>query len=163
MRPNLPSVLFSLLAFAVFVDFVHAEEGFQFPDLNPFKTASTPAEIPSDNPSRPFSLPKLPSAPALPKPTLPKLSLPKLEMPSFGNTSRAPTPSPLEKLNRGTKSLLTKTRSVLMPWSEPSTEGQRVAQQPKRSSFFPSWLGTRKEADEVDSVNAYLALPRPSP
>ena len=78
--------------------------------------------------SRGFSLPKLSlpklSAPALPKPKMPSLSLPKLKMPKIAMpqwTKKKPPanaePSTLQKLNSGTKNMLSKTRNTLMPWT----------------------------------------------
>ncbi|MBI2480270.1 MAG: hypothetical protein HYV60_17045 [Planctomycetia bacterium] len=70
-----------------------------------------------------FSLPKLP-APALPRPkmpnlALPKLSLPKVSMPQWAKRKPAANsePSTWQKLNNGTKSMFSKTRDTLMPWT----------------------------------------------
>ncbi|MCA9121204.1 MAG: hypothetical protein H6822_21855 [Planctomycetaceae bacterium] len=70
-----------------------------------------------------LSLPKLPT-PTLPKPSMPSFSLPKLQMPKLSMpewTKRDSTPntgpSTWQKLNNGTKSMLSKTRDTLMPWT----------------------------------------------
>ncbi|HUG71520.1 MAG TPA: hypothetical protein VMM76_27490 [Pirellulaceae bacterium] len=70
-----------------------------------------------------LSLPKLP-IPTLPKPRMPKFSLPKLQMPKVSmpqwaerNPSPNAGPSIWQKLNNGTKNMLSKTRDTLMPWA----------------------------------------------
>ena len=70
-----------------------------------------------------LSLPKLPT-PSLPKPKMPNLALPKLSMPKVSMpqwAKRNPTtdsgPSTWQKLNNGTKNMLSKTRDTLMPWT----------------------------------------------
>ena len=151
---------------------VAAEDGFKFPNLNPFRSQKTGIPVPVRNKPEPtFSLPKLPSLPALPKPNLPTLTMPKLELPSLVSSPRRNEPSSWTRLNSSTKKMFAKTKSVLMPWSEKSipvrsptgSNLRRVARQPKKPSLISNWFGTRTSEPTVNSVNDYLALPRPTP
>lgn len=153
-----------------------SQEGFKLPNLNPFRKASssTPDLAPNGFPAATepppsnwaFQLPKLP-APNLPKPTLPKLpnlTMPKLP-PLAPNGERNPGPSTWQKLSRGTKDFFSKTKSTLMPWAD-NKAPVRTAQAPrtvKQPSFVDNLFGGKREDREINSVNDYLALPRPTP
>lgn len=149
-----------------------AEESFKFPNINPFRSKAVQStEKATENK---FRLPSLPAPPSLPKPTLPALpalSIPKFELPKIMASERRSTePSAWDRFNRSGKQFLTKTKTTLMPWSNKSakqaaptgTNPYRVARRPEKQSFMSNLFGTQEEEPEIDSVNKYLALPRPA-
>ena len=138
-----------------------------------------------------FSFPKL-SLPKLPKPSLPKIAMPKLQMPKVAmpqwtkkEVARNPGPSTWQKLNDGTKNMLTKTRDTLMPWaaedqkpparnatgSRTSTGFSRTRAASNRTgressgekkSFFSSLLPTSKPAEKrIRTTSDFLKQERP--
>ncbi len=168
MRTVSVVLLCSLVTVATPASQATAEDGFKFPNLIPFKSKQTrPLR---NKPDRPLNLPKLPPPPSLTLPDLPTLNMPKLELPKLGVTTKRNEPSTWTRLNRSTKNLFTKTKSALMSWGEKPSQGsprrrgsQRVARQADKPSLMSNLFGTRSEKPEVDSVNDYLALPRPMP
>ena len=74
-------------------------------------------------------------------------------------------------MNNGAKSMYSKTKSTLMPWTKPeasvsSSQSFRTARSTaseKKSSFFPSWFGDREQEKPVTSPEDFLAQPRPLP
>jgi hypothetical protein len=106
---------------------------------------------------------------------LPKPALPKIHMPGTGARHEAASkkPSTWDKVNSGTKSFFSKTKSVLMPWSHDSDSPSRTKNvgdsrrnayapaKPKQTekSSFSSWFGPDKEEEKVESVNDFLKLP----
>jgi hypothetical protein len=121
------------------------------------------------------------SWPSLPKPSLPKPKLPNFSLPLISTRSTSTDvpkrksdnePGVWEKMNRGTKSLYTKTKQTLMPWAEPSKDERtanaarrpiktsaRSKAKPESKSFFSSWF-TKEEDEKPMTVNDYLSLPR---
>jgi hypothetical protein len=79
-----------------------------------------------------------------------------------------------EKVNSGTRSLFSKTRQTLMPWTadddDKSTRSTatrrptRTSSRPKyksaKKSFFSSWLSQSDEEKPIQTVNDYLKQPR---
>ena len=94
--------------------------------VNPFEqpvpgnrgVSASISDEPDAEEKRGFSLPKL-ALPKLPTPTLPKLRMPKVSMPSWTKKEPSPRtgPSTWQKLSTGTKSMFSKTRDTLMPWT----------------------------------------------
>lgn len=179
----------------VFTSWSAADDGVPpRPELSPFALQNADQEPPAnvtqgrvvtrasddENKQGGFTWPSLPKPkfPALPKPTLPKLPLP------LWSTSKAmekprmtEEPSTWQKFNNGTKSLLTKTKQTLMPWTATDEEksprkAASVARRPSRStsavknkpaekkSFFSSWFTHQEEQKPIETVNDYLSLPR---
>jgi hypothetical protein len=145
--------VFCLVLF-VAVTAIRADDGFSFPNLNPFaakKTDAKPAKTRvSDQSARaPVMSPRKPSE-----------------------------PSTWEKMGTGTKNFFTKTGEVLMPWKTPSTpapaqvsptgtrrsySGSSMSKkpEPKKKSLFSSWFGGEEEPQQQMDVNEFLAQPRP--
>lgn len=157
-------------------------DGLKFPNLNPFKredaaprTARTSRSAETRQASS-AGFPSLPTPP-LPQWEMPKFSMPTVAMPTLGGAGNGRTsrsPSTWQKMSRGTRTFLTRTKTTLMPWAkkEPSTVStpqlgaRRSAQRnskPKAddNSLLP-WLGSKPEQQEIKSVNDFLALPQPS-
>jgi hypothetical protein len=148
--------------------------------------SATVSDEPEPAEKRGFTLPKL-SLPKLPKPSLPKLQLPKVPMPSWTKKEPVsnPGPSTWEKLNNGTKSMLTKTRDTLMPWAAKETPppprnatGSRsstgmtrtragsnrnsTASTPEKKSFFGSLLpSSEPEPKPIETPSDFLSQRRP--
>ena len=124
-----------------------------------------------------ISLPK-PKLPTLPKPSLPKLSLPKwstTQTTTAKSRMQQQEPSTWEKLNSGTKSIFTKTKHTLMPWTaddEPSTARKKPSSthrtarssstksKTEKKPFFPSLFESKPAEKQSETVNDYLSLPR---
>ena len=142
--------------FLVFICFVFSattvgapKKGFQFPNLNPFKSkrkTNPPISARlSDKPKRSWSIPKLP----------------KMKVPQFSRTTKRPpkrkSPSTWQKMNNGTKKFFSKTKDALTPWSKstPAKRSARTARKPKKKSksWFP-WSKPKKKRSQ--NVTDYL-------
>ncbi|MCA9143028.1 MAG: hypothetical protein H6823_26020 [Planctomycetaceae bacterium] len=122
-----------------------------------------------------FSLPKLPT-PSLPKPkmpsfALPKLQMPKVAMPQWTKKEASPNtgPSTWQKLNNGTKSVFSKTRDTLMPWTVDNDKppvrhatGSRSSTGVSRTRVASNRGDTRSSSGEKKSIFSSL-LPDPEP
>ncbi len=144
-------------------------EGWEFPNLNPFKTEQR--EVSAFTPPRDYS------TPMEAEPEDSGFQFPKFKMPTFGMGPKPPgQPSTLQKLGRGTKNFFSKTADVLTPWDkdEPSVSGSRRATGVRRryngstgefkaekKSFVPSWFSTSDEPETPQTVNSFIAQPRP--
>lgn len=134
-----------------------------------------------------FSFPKL-SLPKLPKPSLPKMQMPKFAMPKWVKKEEVSPnrgPSAWEKLNSGTKSMLTKTRDTLMPWAAKdekpptrnvtgsrsstgfsrsrvgSNRGTRNAPVEKKSFFSSLLPNSEPEVKPIETTGDFLSQRRP--
>jgi hypothetical protein len=150
------------------VSTVSAEEKtWKLPKLNPFSkkgSGRATARIADESPGR-FSLPKL---------SLPKVNLwPKR---SAAPARKSGGPSALTKLNRSSKQLLAKTKRAVTPWTwssdrkkKPTSSSARVARARgdaptgSRQPFYSGLFARKPEPKKIESVNDWLALPRPSP
>jgi hypothetical protein len=173
----------SALAAPAYVAPVYAQNGFQVPNLNPFKKVSSSSDVavpgnvvdePETSGTPGFRLPRLPS-PSLPKPKLP--SLPKFQLPKFAMPQRpaATGPSTWNRVNNGTRTFFAKTKTAIMPWTVPrddtreagSSSTRRVASgsrtgRNKRQNLMSALFRPQEKAAEIESVNDYLDLPRPT-
>ena len=169
MGTRIVAVVVACLCSTVFAPNVLGQEGIGLPKLNPFKKEA--ADAPSDAGESALRLPNLPT-PTLPSlPPLPSFTLPKFDLSKFSLTTKnsgGSTPSTWTKFNQGTKRLFSKTKSTLMSWTTESgtadrSSGQRVARRNSKPSIVSRLFNPDAEEDKIDSVNRYLALPRPSP
>lgn len=140
--------LFALLCLVCFAcgTVVSAADGWKLPNLNPFqKTSATRTHASVSDHG--------------------KWSLPKLSMPKWPTTksSHSQRPSTLDKLNRETKILWTKTKGVLMPWSKTSTgsSNSRSQSHSAKPSFLSSMFGKKPaEPKRPRTVSDWLAQER---
>jgi hypothetical protein len=97
--------------------------------------------------------------------SMPKLKAPSFKLPSFSKpktrTASYNKPSSMQKINSGTKKLISKTSSALQPWKKDND--RRPAKPSKSMSSRFSWLlpGGKPEETRVRTPNEFLALPRP--
>jgi hypothetical protein len=147
-----------------------AEEGWKFPNLNPFSK----------------------SEPATAKPATARTAQPATARagsasstgswwPMSGSTATAKTgkpksnePSTWDKMNSSTKSAWTKTKQTLMPWQEeeppvrrPVTGTNRVAasnsanKPAEKKGYFSNWFTEEEKTSKPKTVNDFLAQPKP--
>lgn len=190
-------VLFGLVATAP-LRAAADEDDLQLPAFNPFggdadQAIATEApkrrsleretvKVSDDEPEKTgFAWPSLPKPklPSLPKPSLPKLSMPAwASMPGKSKPRPADEPSTWDKINSGTKSLISNTKNVLMPWSAeeekpvrtsartrtsrttPKTASRTRSKSEKKPSILSSWFSPKEEEKPIETVNDYLSLPR---
>lgn len=138
--------------------------GWQFPNLNPFKSREAP-------PPRAQGGVSDESAQGgmfhLPKPSMPRM--PWSQEPGMAS---APKPNPFQRLNTGARGFLTKTRdTITAPFAReddkpPTSLSTASRPADDKGSFFPPWR--RKPAptepeQEIRSANDFLRLPRVQP
>ena len=157
LRPRTSLVVVLLASFATSLQ---ADEPSFLSKLNPFDNNDAPAKSSraSDDESG-FHFPKLPTP----------------KMPDWGSkpASRPSKPSAWTRMTTGTKSFFSKTADALNPFDDAddkpksstrSASRSTTRQKPKQESggFF-SWFGSKEpEEQPLDTVNDFLALPRPS-
>jgi hypothetical protein len=134
----------------------------------------SPAEqrkVASRTTAKPKSKSSSDTFPSWPHPTLPKLPL----LSAGSERKNSPqTPGMWDTVSDGTKSFLTKTKDVLMPWADSSEKSQpsknasssrkaRTASSSRgktEKSTFPFLSSSKKKDDDIKSVNDFLELPR---
>lgn len=137
-----------------------------FSKLNPFAKDDAP------RPSKPADDEGGLHFPKLPAPKLPKVDL----TPDWASRSprRSNEPSAWSRMTTGTKNLFSKTADVLNPFDDADDKkaaaapswrnGSRSKAKPKEKKglSLPTWLGGQPEEERPQTVNDFLALPRPS-
>ena len=141
-------------------------EGWEMPNLNPFAKRTGPPTSTriSDEDSSSWvpSMPKLPS------------------LPSMSGSRKSNKPSTWQKMSSSTKGFFSKTADVLNPFddqedavAEPSITGSnsyfsqasaRRGRTKKKSggmSLLPTWPFGEEKPEEPETVNSFLARPRP--
>jgi len=163
------------------------DDGFRFPNLNPFSRESTTIpkgdvdalDLPqSTTPS--WGLPswELPSWQfpkwELPKWKLPQINVPKIELTDWSlfPQSAPQEPTAWEKFNTGRKSFWGKTRNTFLPWTatevgnplgRESRQGTRPGARASESevSFWERLFGVTQESPpSPQTANEFLALPK---
>jgi hypothetical protein len=151
-RRNLvAAVILVLLTFVC-----RADDGWKMPNLNPFAAKDRTSGRASSPPTSGWHMPKIwPSAPAK------------------GKKTQAST---LHKMTTGTQKMISKTADALTPWDnkKPSpppkitgsnsifTQQSQPKKEEKSGSILPaSWWSSDSEPKKPQSVNEFLAQPRP--
>lgn len=163
------------------------DDGFRFPNLNPFSRESTTIpkgdvdalDLPqSTMPRWGFSSWELPSWQfpkwELPKWKLPQINVPKIELTDWSlfPQSAPQEPTAWEKFNIGRKSFWGKTRNTFLPWTATevgnppgrgSRQGTRSGARASESeaSFWERLFGVTPESpSSPQTANEFLALPK---
>jgi hypothetical protein len=153
--------------FATIVSTAVAAKAQGLSSLNPFghkENGRAKASV-ADEPQRRLSWPKL---------ELPKVDL--LPNRAAATPKKTRAPSPLTKLSRSAKQLWSKTKAAVTPssWSSKKTAktsalGSQAhhrsgtkAKTAKRKPFYSALLPRKEEEKKIETVNDFLALPKPS-
>jgi hypothetical protein len=137
---------------------VQAEDGWKFPNLNPFKKSDDTGS----------SGKKKASAKLSDKPH--GSSWKWWGSTNNSSTSRTSEPSTWDKMSSGTKSLMTKTKSAITPWKTEEATTKRSAtgtnrlvskKKQEKSSWLPTWKTEKEPSDGPRTLSDWVGLPKP--
>ncbi|MBM4004004.1 MAG: hypothetical protein FJ295_12085 [Planctomycetes bacterium] len=137
---------------------LQADDGWKFPNLNPFKKSEETGSAGKKKTSAKFSDKNQDSS-----------------WKWWGSTkdasrSRAAEPSTWDKMSSGTKSLMAKTKSAITPWKSEETTTKRPAtgtnrlvskKKQEKSSWLPTWKTEKESSDGPRTLSDWVGLPKP--